>query len=75
VWKVEKQTSTEVTYRYGSPTEPLEIVKEFTILPEDPGHAPLPGGRPSVVADYPQWTVLREPNRGSCLHSDEMASC
>jgi YidC/Oxa1 family membrane protein insertase len=35
VWKGEKVSPTEVRYSYGSPTEPLEIVKDFTIAPQD----------------------------------------
>jgi hypothetical protein len=33
VWKGEKVSPTEVRYSYGAPTEPLEIVKDFTIAP------------------------------------------
>jgi YidC/Oxa1 family membrane protein insertase len=35
VWKGEKRSDKEVIYRYGSPSEPLEIVKEFTVVPEN----------------------------------------
>jgi YidC/Oxa1 family membrane protein insertase len=35
VWKGEKVSPTEVRYSYGSPTEPLEIVKDFTLVPQD----------------------------------------
>src|SRR5436190_5795266 len=35
VWKGEKVSPTEVRYHYGSPAEPLEIVKDFTLVPQD----------------------------------------
>ena len=35
VWKGEKKSPTEVIYTYGSPSEPLEIVKDFTVDPKD----------------------------------------
>jgi YidC/Oxa1 family membrane protein insertase len=35
VWKGEKRSPTEVRYTYGSPSDPLEIVKDFTVVPED----------------------------------------
>jgi YidC/Oxa1 family membrane protein insertase len=35
VWKGEKVSPTEVRYSYGSPTEPLEVIKDFTVVPQD----------------------------------------
>jgi YidC/Oxa1 family membrane protein insertase len=35
LWKGEKVSPTEVRYSYGSPTEPLEIIKDFTVVPQD----------------------------------------
>ncbi|HEX8110320.1 MAG TPA: membrane protein insertase YidC, partial [Kofleriaceae bacterium] len=35
VWKGEKVSPTEVRYSYGSPSEPLEIVKDFKVFPQD----------------------------------------
>ncbi|HEX3482753.1 MAG TPA: membrane protein insertase YidC [Kofleriaceae bacterium] len=35
VWRGEKVSPTEVRYTYGSPSEPLEIVKDFTLVPRD----------------------------------------
>jgi YidC/Oxa1 family membrane protein insertase len=35
VWKGEKLSPTKVRYSYGSPEDPLEIVKDFTVTPED----------------------------------------
>ena len=34
-WKGEKLSSTKVRYSYGSASDPLEVVKEFTLTPED----------------------------------------
>lgn len=35
VWKGEKRSPTEVRYTYGAPSDPLEIIKDFTIVPQD----------------------------------------